>query len=168
MENTDFTFTHFYTDMEQLKMINPTIVTSGNWLKNRQYHTMYTDANNIAEPAPIYAPADAVATEITHYLARMQPFSGEPYIASQFDVRFQASCEVRFWFDHISTLAEPFASLAAEEGSNDTRGAAVQVNVDIKAGGPDRLDHRDGPCAQVGLHCDRRARHSPLRQPEAV
>ena len=64
----------------------------------------------------------------------MQPFSGEPYVASQFDVRFQASRDVRFWFDHISTLAEPFASLAAEEGSNDTRGAAVHVNVEVKAG----------------------------------
>jgi len=120
--------------MEQLKMINPTIVTSGNWLKNRQYHTMYTDANNIAEPTPVYAPSDAVATEITHYFARMQPWVGDPYIASQFDVRFQASCDVRFWFDHLSTLAEPFASLAAEEGSNDTRGAAVYVSVEIKAG----------------------------------
>jgi hypothetical protein len=59
--------------MEQLKMINPTIATSGNWLKNRQYHTMYTDANNVAEPTPVYAPADAVATEITHYLARCSP-----------------------------------------------------------------------------------------------
>jgi hypothetical protein len=149
-------------------MINPTIATSGNWLKNRQYHTMYTDANNVAEPTPVYAPADAVATEITHYLARMQPFSGEPYVASQFDVRFQASRDVRFWFDHISTLAEPFASLAAEEGSNDTRGAAVHVNVEVKAGDLIGLDHRDGSCAHVGFHCDRPAYNSPLRQPGAV
>ena len=134
VERPNLTFTHFYTDMSQIKMINPTIVTSGNWLKNRQYHTMPADENNIAEPVPVYAPTDAVAIEITHYHATMHPRVGEPYVDSQFDVRFQASCDVKFWFDHISDLAEPFASLAAQEGSTDTRDAAVYVNIEVKAG----------------------------------
>jgi hypothetical protein len=120
--------------MEQIKMINPTFVVSGNWIKNRQYHTMPVDENRVAEPVPVYAPTDAVATEITHYLAPMHPRVGEPYVDSQFDVRFQASCDVKFWFDHITDLAEPFASLAAQEGSTDTRDAAVYVNVEVKAG----------------------------------
>ena len=40
--------THFYTDLDQIDFINPTIVTSGNWLKNRHYHKVVTDANNKA------------------------------------------------------------------------------------------------------------------------
>jgi hypothetical protein len=126
--------THFYTDLDQIEMINPTIVTSGNWLKNRQYHKIITDANNIAPEIPIYAPADAVAIELTHYVATMFPWDGPSYDASQFDVRFQATCDVFFWFDHITRLAEPFASLAPEEGVRDTRNAAVPIMVNVTAG----------------------------------
>ena len=70
-------------------MINPTIVTSGNWLKNRQYHKIVTDADNRAPEVPVYAPADALAVELTHYIATMRPRNDTPYDASQFDVRFQ-------------------------------------------------------------------------------
>ena len=53
-------FSHHYTDLDQVDFINPTIVTSGNWLKNRQYHKVVTDAQNNAPEVPLYAPADAV------------------------------------------------------------------------------------------------------------
>jgi len=115
-------------------MINPTIVTSGNWLKNRQYHKIYTDANNSAPEVPLYAPSDAVGIELTHYIATMRPWNSPPYDASQFDVRFQVSCDVSFWFDHITRLAEPFASLAPDEGVRDTRNAAVPIRVEVAAG----------------------------------
>ena len=115
-------------------MINPTIVTSGNWLKNRQYHKIFTDANNIAPEVPLYAPVDAVAIELTHYVATMRPWNSAAYDASQFDVRFQVSCDVFFWFDHVARLAEPFASLAPEEGVRDTRNAAVPIEVKVAAG----------------------------------
>ena len=58
--------THLYTDLDQIAHLQPTIVTSGNWLKNRQYHAVVTDAAGDAPEVPIYAPADAVATGITH------------------------------------------------------------------------------------------------------
>lgn len=115
-------------------MINPTIVSSGNWLKNRQYHKIVTDADNRAPEVPVYAPADAIAVELTHYLATMQPWNGAQYDASQFDIRFQVSCDVSFWFDHISRLAEPFASLAPVEGVRDTRNAAVPIEVEVAGG----------------------------------
>jgi hypothetical protein len=120
--------------MDLIMNINPTIVTSGNWLKNRQYHAIIRDANNVAPEMPLYAPADSVAIGITHYVATMQPWSSPPYDTSQFDIRFQASCDVAFWFDHISSLAEPFASLAAKVGSRDTKDASVPINVEVKAG----------------------------------
>ncbi len=126
--------THHYIDLELIDMINPTIVTSGNWLKNRQYHKVVTDANNDAPEVPLYAPADAVAISVTHYLGTMQPWDGEPFELSQFEVRFQLSCEVEFRFDHISSLAEPFASLAPAEGVRDTRDAEVPIRVEVKAG----------------------------------
>ena len=127
--DSDVRLTHFYTDLDQIEMINPTIVTSGNWLKNRQYHKIFTDANNAAPEVPLYAPADAVAFELTHYIATMHPWNSPPYDASQFDIRFQISCEVCFWFDHITRLAEPFASLAPEEGVRDTRNAAFTTRI---------------------------------------
>jgi hypothetical protein len=96
--------------MDQVAMINPIIVTNSSWLKNRQYHTMPSDSNNVAVAVPVYAPTNAVAVEITHYLATMQPRNSDPYVASQFDIRLQASCDVKYWFDHVSTLAEPFAN----------------------------------------------------------
>ena len=126
--------THFYTDLDQIDFINPTIVTSGNWLKNRQYHKVVTDASNEAPEVPVYAPADATAVGITHYLGLMQPWVGEPFELSQFDVRFELSCEVSFWFDHLSRLAEPFASLAPAEGVRDTRDAQVPIRVEVRAG----------------------------------
>ncbi|MDA1189711.1 MAG: hypothetical protein O2854_08575, partial [Chloroflexi bacterium] len=133
-ESGDVQLTHFYTDLSLIEMINPTIVTSGNWLKNRQYHKIVTDTGNNAPEVPVYAPADAVAIEVTHYLATMMPWTGEPYESSQYDIRFQASCEVFFWFDHLTRLAEPFASLAPAEGVRDTRGAAVSMSVPVEGG----------------------------------
>ena len=126
--------THFYTDLDLIEFINPTIVTSGNWLKNRQYHKVVTDANNEAPEVPVYAPADATAVGITHYLGLMHPWVGEPFELSQFDIRFEVSCEVSFWFDHLSRLVEPFASLAPAEGVRDTRDAQVPIRVEVQAG----------------------------------
>ena len=127
-------FTHSYTDLDQIEFINPTIVTSGNWLKNRQYHKVVTDANNQAPLVPVYAPTDATAVGITHYLGTMQPWDGEPFEIAQFDVRFQVSCEVAFWFDHLTELVEPFASLASPDPVDDTRDAQVPIRVDVNAG----------------------------------
>ncbi len=126
--------TAHYTDLTRLEFINPTIVTSSNWLKNRQYHKIVTDAANNAPELPLYAPADAVATGVTHYLATMQRFDGTSLELSQFDLRFELSCEVSYWFDHISRLVEPFASLAPAEGVRDTRDAMVPIRVEVKAG----------------------------------
>jgi len=135
-------FTHAYTDLEQIDFISPTIVTSGNWLKNRQYHKVVTDADNNAPLVPVYAPADATATGITHYLGRMQLWDGTMIELPQFDVRFEVSCEVRFWFDHISELAEPFASLANPDPALDTRDAEVPISVAVEAG--DLIGHTSG------------------------
>lgn len=127
-------FTHSYTDLDQIEFINPTIVASGNWLKNRQYHKVVTDADNHAPTVPVYAPTNATAVGITHYLGTMQPWEGDAFEIPQFDIRFEASCEVSFWFDHLSELAEPFASLAAPEPVRDTRDAQVPIRVDVNAG----------------------------------
>jgi len=127
-------FTHAYTDLEQIDFISPTIVTSSNWLKNRQYHKVVTDADNNAPLVPVYAPADATATGITHYLGRMQLWDGTMLELAQFDVRFEVSCEVRFWFDHISELAEPFTSLASTDPALDTRDAEVPIDAAVEAG----------------------------------
>ena len=121
-------------DLDQIDFINPTIVTSGNWLKNRAYHKIVTDADNNAPEIAVYAPSDATAIGITHYLATMQPFVGPSFEVSQFDVRFDASCEVRYWFDHLSRLAEPFASLAAPEPSRVTHDVEVPISVPVDAG----------------------------------
>ena len=127
-------FTHHYTDPELIDFISPTIVTSANWLKNRQYHKVVTDAENNAPEVPVYAPIDAIATGVTHYAGLMFPWSGEPFLLAQFDIRFQASCEVFFTFDHVSRLVEPFASLAAPEPSEDTRDAEVPLQIKVEAG----------------------------------
>ena len=127
-------FTHSYTDLDELEFISPTIVVSGNWLKNRQYHKVVTDADNQAPLVPVYAPTDATAVGITHYLGTMQPWEGDPFQIPQFDVRFEVSCEVAFWFDHLSVLVEPFAALAAPDPVLDTRDAQVAIRVDVNAG----------------------------------
>ena len=127
-------FTHSYTDLDQIEFINPTIVTSGNWLKNRQYHKVFTDADNNAPLVPVYAPTDATAVGITRYLATMQPWDGEPFEIPQFEVRFEVSCEVAFWFDHLSELVEPFASLAAPDPVRDTRDAQLPIKIEVNGG----------------------------------
>ena len=127
-------FTHSYTDLDELEFISPTIVVSGNWLKNRQYHKVVTDADNQAPLVPVYASTDATAVGITHYLGTMQPWEGDPFQIPQFDVRFEVSCEVAFWFDHLSVLVEPFAALAAPDPVLDTRDAQVAIRVDVNAG----------------------------------
>ncbi|MEE8337621.1 MAG: hypothetical protein V3R95_06140 [Dehalococcoidia bacterium] len=126
--------TTYYTDLDLIDFINPTIVTSGNWLKNRQYHKVVTDSANNASEVPIYAPSDAVAVGVTHYIALMTLWDGSTIELSQFDVRFELSCTVSYWFDHVSRLVEPFASLAPAEGVRDTRDAMVSFRVAVKAG----------------------------------
>lgn len=127
-------FTHHYTDLDQIEFINPTIVTSGNWLKNRQYHKVVTDSDNNAPEVPVYAPADAVATGVTHYLGQMVSWSGESFEVPQYDIRFRVSCEVTFGFDHLSRLEEPFASLAPTEAVRDTRNAEAPLSIEVEAG----------------------------------
>lgn len=135
-------FTHAYTDLDQIDFINPTIVTSGNWLKNRQYHKVITDADNKAPLVAVYAPVDSTATGITHYLGMMQLWDGTTMELPQFDIRFEATCEVGFWFDHISELAEPFASLADPDPALDTRDAETPISVAVRAG--DLIGHTSG------------------------
>ncbi|MDA0353173.1 MAG: hypothetical protein O3A10_13305 [Chloroflexi bacterium] len=127
-------FTHHYTDLDGIEFINPTIVTSGNWLKNRQYHKVVTDADNHAAEVPIYAPADAVATGVTYYLSQMVSWAGDSFELAQYDIRFRVSCEVTFGFDHVSRLEEPFASLAPAAAVRDTRDAEVRLSVEVEAG----------------------------------
>ena len=127
-------FTHHYTDLDQIEFINPTIVTSGNWLKNRHYHKVVTDADNNAPEVPLYAPANAVATGVTYYLGQMVSWAGEPFELAQYDVRFRASCGVTFGFDHISRLEEPFASLAPTDPVRDTRDAELALSIEVQAG----------------------------------
>ncbi|MDP6605721.1 MAG: hypothetical protein QF664_05630 [Dehalococcoidia bacterium] len=64
----------------------------------------------------------------------MRQFDGTSLELSQFDLRFELSCEVSYWFDHVSRLAEPFASLAPAEGVRDTRNAMAPIRVEVKAG----------------------------------
>ena len=125
--------THLYTDLDQIAHVQPTIVTSGNWLKNRQYHAVVTDAAGNAPEVPIYAPADAMATGITHYLGLMHPWQGAPFELAQLEIRFQAACGLTFGFDHVSRFVEPFASLVPEP-VRDTRDAEVPIHVEVKAG----------------------------------
>ena len=127
-------FTHHYTDLDQIDFINPTIVTSGNWLKNRQYHKVVTDAQNNAPEVPVYAPVDAVATGVTYYLGRMVAWDGTSFDLAQYDLRFRVSCELTYGFDHVSRLAEPFASIAPLEPSRDTRDAELPLSVEVEAG----------------------------------
>jgi len=127
-------FTHHYTDLDQIEFINPTIVTSGNWLKNRQYHKVVTDADNHAPEVPVYAPVDAVATGVTYYLGQMRAWDGSVIELGQYDLRFRVSCEVTFGFDHVSRLAPPFASLAPAEPSRGTQDAEVPLSVAVEAG----------------------------------
>ncbi len=127
-------FTEHYTDLELIDFINPTIVTSGNWLKNRQYHKVVTDSENNAPEVPVYAPSDAVATGVTYYLGQMTAWSGERFELGQYDLRFDAGCGVTFGFDHLSRLEEPFASLAPIEPVRDTRDAELRLRIDVEAG----------------------------------
>jgi hypothetical protein len=123
-------FPHHCTDLDQIDFINPTIVTSSNWL----HHKVVMDAQNNAPAVTLYPTADAVATGVTYYLGRMMSWEGEAFGLGQYEVRFQVSCEVTFGFDHISHLAEPFASLAPVEPSRTTRDAEVPVSVEVEAG----------------------------------
>ncbi len=125
--------THLYTDLDQIAHLQPSIVTSGNWLKNRQYHAVVTDAAGDAPEVPIYAPADAVATGITHYLGLMHPWQGEPFELAQLEIRFQAACGLSFGFDHVSRFVEPFASLVPDP-VRDTRDAELPIRVEVQAG----------------------------------
>ncbi|HJM89683.1 MAG TPA: hypothetical protein QF624_08660 [Dehalococcoidia bacterium] len=134
VSNPQPVLTQHYTDLTQIDFINPTIVTSGNWLKNRQYHKIVTDSANDAPEVPLYAPVDSVAIGITHYLAQMVAFDGTASELPQLEVRFEVSCEVSYWFDHVSRLVEPFASLASPEPARDTRGAMVPIRLEVKAG----------------------------------
>jgi hypothetical protein len=143
--------THQYTDLELIDFINPTIVTSSNWLKNRQYHKVVTDSDNNAPEVPIYAPADAVATGVTYYLGQMTSWSGERFELAQYDLRFDAGCGVTFGFDHVSRLEEPFASLAPTDPVRDTRDAEVPLRIEVAAGQLIRLVERNGARAYVGL-----------------
>ncbi len=127
-------FTHAYTDLDQIEFINPTIVTSGNWLKNRQYHKIVTDADNRAPLVPVYAPLDATAVGITHYIGTMQSWEGEILELSQFYIRFEVSCEVAFWFDHLSELVGPFAAVTPEDPVRDTRDAEVPIQIEVQGG----------------------------------
>ena len=127
-------FSHPYTDFDQIDFINPTIVTSSNWLKNRQYHKVITDADNNAPEVPLYAPAGAVATGVTHYLGQMSAWDGTLIELAQFELRFRVSCEVTFGFDHISRLVEPFASLAPAEPSRSTQDAELPLSIEVEAG----------------------------------
>ncbi|MCH9009785.1 MAG: hypothetical protein IIC21_04070 [Chloroflexi bacterium] len=127
-------FTSFVTDLDSIETIWPTVALSGNWLKNRSYFAMKVDGDGQVEEQPVYAPADARLVEIIYYLQPMQTRDGEWVDVPQYDLRFQMSCEVKFWFDHMSRLDGPIAELAPKEPSPTTRDAAKQVSLEVKAG----------------------------------
>ena len=161
-------FTHHYTDLDQIDFINPTIVTSGNWLKNRQYHKVVTDAQNNAPEVPVYAPVDAVATGVTYYLGRMVAWHGTSFDLAQYDLRFRVSCELTYGFDHVSRLAEPFAldrPARAVPGHAGCRAAAERRGRGRPA---DRLDQRCRAGAHVGFHRREHREDQRVREPGAV
>ena len=127
-------FTNFITDLDSIDTIWPTVALSGNWLKNRSYFAMKVDGGGQVKEQPVYAPADATLIEISYYLQPMQTRDGEWVDVPQYDLRFQMSCEVKFWFDHMSRLDGPIAELAPKEPSPTTRDAAKYVSMEVKAG----------------------------------
>ncbi|MCH8064000.1 MAG: hypothetical protein IH861_16020 [Chloroflexi bacterium] len=135
-------FTNFVTDLDSIDIIWPTVALSGNLLKNRSYFAMKVDGNGQVEEQPVYAPADARLIEITYYIQPMQTRDGEWVDVPQYDLRFELSCEVMFWFDHMSRLDGPIAELAPKEPSPTTRDAARQVSLEVKGG--DIIAHTTG------------------------
>ena len=134
VSNPNPVFTSHITELDNISFIIPTIVSSGNWLKNRSY-LIVAEVNGSAPELPVYAPVDATLTSITNYLGKMTDrTTGQPFDLAQFDIRFQVSCEVGFMFDHVGRLVEPLASLANPEPAADTRDAAVYTALDVKAG----------------------------------
>lgn len=134
VSNPNPEFTAHISDLSKVEFISPTIVASGNWLKNRSYLVITQDENRQTYEVPVYAPSDATLIGITYYLQPMQDPQGNWVDVPQYDVRFQVSCEVTYGFDHLWRLPELMASLAPRQPTTSTRDAEVSTHLSVKAG----------------------------------
>jgi hypothetical protein len=126
--------THHITDLTRIEFIAPTIVASGNWLKNRSYLVIAQDSTDQPVEIPVYAPVDSKLTGLTYYAQPMADRQGGWRDVPQYDLRFQVSCEVSYGFDHLERLAEPLASLAPLAPASDTRNAQKPVDLELRGG----------------------------------
>ncbi len=92
------------------------------------------DENQQTYEIPVYAPSDATLIGITYYLQPMQDQQGNWVDIPQYDVRFQASCEVTYGFDHLWRLPDALAALAQQQPATSTRDAEVSTRLPVKAG----------------------------------
>lgn len=122
ISNPNPIFTHFPTDMTKVTQISPPIMKVASGVKGHSYI-------NVTERVPIYAPVDATLTSGTKYRENL----GGRGDLDQYTLRFDVSCEVWYFFDH---LIEPIDKIAVEfpgAAKHDTRSDRISP-VEIKGG----------------------------------
>ena len=127
IKNLQPVFTHEFTDLSQIKSI--TAIGGLNvGSVSRSYIEVKKDAQGNWPMVPLYAPTDATLIGI-YYVTRTYP-SGT---RGEYRLEFQASCEVKFAFDHIANVSDKIKAMAGSTPAQNS-GTGAQVSIPIKAG----------------------------------
>ena len=115
VSNPNPVFTAHFTDVEKITSIIPPMTVSGNRIKGHAYVGIGTDQNNQVYDVPVYAPVDSRLITIGYFV------EGEPVPPTEigevreYELEFEASCEVVYKYAHIRSLAPRIAAYAPSE-----------------------------------------------------
>ncbi len=120
--NPKVQFTHDFTEVVQIKSVEPTIITPGN-----SRHRAWLNINTAkGGKVPVYAPVDSELVGGVYKNARG---------AIDYDLHFQVSCEIWYLINHVTDPADQIRAAFPATPRTDTRdnGLLKQV-VKVKAG----------------------------------
>lgn len=113
-------FTADITHLSQIADIVPPPSLSGTILKTHSF--INTELNTV----PVYAPMDAELLTGAYYL--------ESNPDGEYVLRFQATCEIQFMFDHITDPKDKIRAVFADEPKDDTTDEYPTSPVSLQAG----------------------------------
>lgn len=81
---------------------------------------------NSNSEVPVYAPVESYLIDFSFY----EGYTG----VGHFTFKFQVSCEVAYYFDHLRTVVDKILSFTPDVPSSDSRGVALSPPILFESG----------------------------------
>ena len=115
-------FTAHITDLSKISSLTPAGTVQAGDLKPHGY--LHNVSSN--PEVPVYAPVDSYLIDFAHY----EGYTG----VGHYTFKFQVSCEVAYYFDHLRSVVDKIGNIAPELPSVDSHGVVVWPPILFQAG----------------------------------